>query len=335
MSQPVSAEEIKLREQAASGRATLSDLLRLHALLSERGESLPLDWEERALRLALSEEPNRQDLRARLRQVLILRGHDIPADLSVTSFGPTPPDILDYQAEMLKYHARAGMADMDQDFLSLYNKCRGFTMTSPERMYGLYKAVEYVVRANVPGAIVECGVWRGGSMMVVAETLLAIGHADRILYLFDTFDGLPRPDALLDVDIWGNRGIDGWVPHAKTQESSTWALATLEEVAANLTTTGYPSERLRFVRGMVEKTIPDNAPDDIALLRLDTDWYRSTRHELEHLYPRLSCNGVLIIDDYGHFMGARKAVDEYLSAHGIAILLNRLDYSGRIAVKIS
>jgi len=335
MSKPLSSEELELRQRAISGTATLSDLLRLHAICSERGDSLPLDWEERALGLALRGEPNRVDLQTRLRQVLILQGKEMPAEPAAAELIAPPPDIFDYQAGMLKYQIRTGMADMDPEFLPIYDKCRGFTMTSAERMYGLYKAVEYVLRADVPGAIVECGVWRGGSMMVVAETLLAMGRLDRTLYLFDTFEGLPRPDAAVDVDIWGNRGIDGWLPHAKTEESSTWALATIEEVGANLATTGYPSERLRFVKGMVEETIPDSAPDEIGLLRLDTDWYRSTRHALEHLYPRLSRNGVIIIDDYGHFKGARKAVDEYFSTHGITILLHRLDYSGRVAVKTS
>jgi hypothetical protein len=84
---------------------------------------------------------------------------------------------------------------------------------------------------------------------------------------------------------------------------------------------------------MVEKTLPSHAPAQIALLRLDTDWYASTRWELEHLFPRLSRNGVLIIDDYGHFKGARQAVDEHINLHKLPLLLNRIDYSGRIAIK--
>jgi hypothetical protein len=74
-------------------------------------------------------------------------------------------------------------------------------------------------------------------------------------------------------------------------------------------------------------------PEQIAVLRLDTDFYESTRHELRHLYPRLVHGGVLIIDDYGHWAGARKAVDEYIAEEGIRLLLNRIDYTGRIAIK--
>ncbi len=96
--------------------------------------------------------------------------------------------------------------------------------------------------------------------------------------------------------------------------------------------TGYPAGQTHFVPGMVEETIPASAPEKIALLRLDTDWYESTRHELEHLFPRIVDGGVLIIDDYGHWAGARRAVDEYFRNQGIALLLNRLDYTGRIGI---
>jgi hypothetical protein len=94
-------------------------------------------------------------------------------------------------------------------------------------------------------------------------------------------------------------------------------------------------DRVQFVKGKVEDTIPHGDLGSIALLRLDTDWYESTAHELKHLYPKLAVGGVLIIDDYGHWQGARKATDAYLSQHTIApILLNTIDYTGRIAVKV-
>ena len=105
---------------------------------------------------------------------------------------------------------------------------------------------------------------------------------------------------------------------------------TVREV---LLSTGYPAERIRIVKGEVEQTIPRQAPEELALLRLDTDWYASTAHELEHLYPRVGDGGVLIIDDYGHWEGARRAVDEYFEGAEDPILLNRIDYSGRIGVK--
>ena len=89
-----------------------------------------------------------------------------------------------------------------------------------------------------------------------------------------------------------------------------------------------------MVPGLVEDTVPSQAPEVIALLRLDTDWYKSTWHELEHLYPRLSVGGVLIIDDYGHWEGARRAVDEFIEAKGLRLFLSRIDYTGRLAIKL-
>lgn len=239
----------------------------------------------------------------------------------------------DYQEEMRTYHERAGTADMDPGFLPILERCGRFTMTSVDRMFALYKAVEYLERARILGDVVECGVWRGGSMMVAAETLLALGNTARDLYLFDTFEGLPKPDEEKDIDVFGNRAIDGWRSHAKDNQSSTWARATLVEVRANLSRVAYPPERIHYVKGMVEETIPSHAPERIALLRLDTDWYKSTKHELAHLFPRLVRNGVLILDDYGHFKGARQAVDEYIDRRSLPLLLVRVDYAGRVAIK--
>src|SRR5439155_13820537 len=110
--------------------------------------------------------------------------------------------------------------------------------------------------------------------------------------------------------------------------------ASINDVMSNLRLTGYQANSLHLVKGKVEDTIPETMPQSIALLRLDTDWYESTRHEMTHLFPRLSRGGVLIIDDYGHWKGARQAVDEYLSATGCKVLLNRIEYTGRVASKL-
>jgi len=104
----------------------------------------------------------------------------------------------------------------------------------------------------------------------------------------------------------------------------------LEEVKRNMEATGYPPAQISYIKGKVEDTLPAEAPAQIAVLRLDTDWYESTRHELVHLYPRLSPGGVLIIDDYGYWTGARKAVDEYFRD---SLFLGRIDDTGRIAIK--
>ncbi len=221
--------------------------------------------------------------------------------------------------------------DIEPDARRIIETVRPYTMTSPERIYALIQAVKYVVRGRIEGDIVECGVWRGGSMMAVAQTLLSLNETNRHLYLFDTFEGMPEPSEQ-DVDVHGRRASLLLRAGRRTRDS-TRAFESQESVRANLATIRYPQDCIEFVKGKVEDTVPGQAPAVISLLRLDTDWYESTRHELAHLYPRLSSGGVLIIDDYGHWQGARRAVDEYVSEHNVAVLLNRIDYTGRIGVK--
>ena len=222
--------------------------------------------------------------------------------------------------------------DMEPEFLDLYEKAAPFTMTSVERMYALHTAVRHVVAQGIPGDFVECGVWRGGSAMMIAQTLAQLGETSRRLHLFDTFAGMTRPE---DVD---RRGKDGSETLSRWEEfqrddHNEWAYAPLDEVKTNMATTRLPAASIVYVEGEVETTLPDQAPDAIALLRLDTDWYRSTAHELEHLYPRLSPGGILIIDDYGSFEGAKKAVDEYFAGLGGGPYLQRIDTAGRLAVR--
>lgn len=220
-------------------------------------------------------------------------------------------------------------ADFDEQATRIYRQVKSYTLTGPERVLALRDAVRYVCDAEIPGAIVECGVWRGGSMLTVALTLLDLGETSRDLYLFDTFTHMPDATER-DRDIFGNRAID-LLPAARA--ASTLANTPVDEVQRLILNTGYPAERVHMVPGMVEDTVPDLAPHQIALLRLDTDWYASTRHEMDHLYPRLSVGGVLIVDDYGHFLGSREAVDEYFAASNESVLLHRIDFTGRTVVR--
>jgi hypothetical protein len=223
--------------------------------------------------------------------------------------------------------------DFEPEIRQTVQQVRAFTMTSPERIHALCNAVRYIINNDIPGALVECGVWRGGSMMAAARTLLDVGARDRHLYLFDSFEGMPRPGRH-DRSLWGADAEEEWSRRGGDSPLNAWARASLEDVTANMKSTGYPQELIHFVRGRVEDTIPGASPSNIALLRLDTDWYESTRHEMEHLFPRVSPGGVLIVDDYGHWQGSRRAVDEYVARHAIPLLLARIDYTGRIAVKI-
>jgi O-methyltransferase len=211
--------------------------------------------------------------------------------------------------------------------LDILEKVRPYTMTSRERLWGLLKAVQYVVARRIPGDIVECGVWRGGSAMAAALALKD-GGDDRTIWLYDTFQGMPAPTAE-DSKMYGDHA--GAKFAAKQDgEFSDWCRASLEDVKDNFGSTGHTN--VRYVQGKVEETLLSEFPESVALLRLDTDWYVSTKAELEILWPRLSPGGILILDDYGSWGGAKKAVDEFF-ADKPALLLNRLDYTGRLAIK--
>lgn len=224
----------------------------------------------------------------------------------------------------------AALADLSDTDRAIVQRVAPYTLTGHDRRASLLQAVDHVVRHQIPGDIVECGVWRGGSMMAVALGLLARGDTARHLYLYDTYEGMTAPTE-------ADRSHTGEAAEAQLQRTArgegVWCEAGLEDVQANLWSTGYPRERIHFVRGPVEQTIPATLPAAVALLRLDTDWYESTRHELQHLYPLLAAQGVLIIDDYGHWQGARRAVDEYFAASATPIYLHRVDYTARLLVK--
>lgn len=224
-------------------------------------------------------------------------------------------------------------SDFNPEEINIIRESRPYTMTSTERMYTLIQAVKYISQNNIVGDIVECGVWKGGSMMAIAKTLIELGDESRNLYLFDTFSGMTEPSDK-DIDFRGLNASTLLQESEKEDEKSVWCYASLELVKEVMSKTGYDSQKIHFIKGMVEETIPSHAPESISLLRLDTDWYESTRHELTHLFPRLSKNGVLIIDDYGHWQGSKLATDEYFSQNNIKIFLNRIDNTGRVAIKL-
>ncbi len=223
-------------------------------------------------------------------------------------------------------------SDFEPLHRDIYGKVKDNTMTSPERIYSLIEAVRYIEKNRIPGAIVECGVWKGGSMMAVAETLKQSKNTDRELFLYDTFDGMSEPTEF-DKTYSGDTAETLLNKNSNKEKNLTWAYSALETVQKNMRSTGYPTERIKYIKGKVESTIPQTIPQNIALLRLDTDWYESTKHELLHLFPLLEKGGVLILDDYGHWEGAKKAVDEFLAAYPLPVLLNRIDETGRITVK--
>jgi O-methyltransferase len=268
--------------------------------------------------------------------------HPDPADLDIdtrngdavdaSSQGARPDAV---NAPMLSARDDAGdplPRDLEPHVVDTIRAVEHATMTSAERLAALVQSVEWLEHRGLAGAIVECGVWRGGSMMAAARTLLQLGDDTRNLYLYDTFAGMTEPQDI-DRHYDGSTAEQAMNAHDPSAKSiSEWCNSSLEEVRLNMRSTGYPEERIHYVCGPVEATIPERLPGPIAILRLDTDFYSSTRHELVHLYPLVAPGGVVIIDDYGAWQGARRAVDEFL-ADKPNIYLHRIDVTGRIFVK--
>jgi O-methyltransferase len=208
-------------------------------------------------------------------------------------------------------------------------------VASTEAMVALLRAVEHVVHHRIPGALVECGVYTGGNIELMIRALRHLDVADRHIYAYDTFAGMPRPEAIDDRG-QGDTLKTTWEAHRTDEDGdagSKWMRASLQSVRRRISRLRYPDDQLHFVQGLVEQTIPAVIPDRIAILRLDTDFYSSTKHELEHLYPRLSAGGVLIIDDYGAMPGCRIATDEYATDHATGWFLHRVDAHVRLTIK--
>ncbi len=220
--------------------------------------------------------------------------------------------------------------DIDKDpvFMDLFEQVLPYTMTSKEALFALYTGMNYVLDREIPGDVVECGVWRGGSSLLAALIMNARKVTERKLYLYDTFQGMTVPTEV-DVDKRGNIAFEMMEKYA---DSIGWCYALLEEVQEVFSVHNFEFE-IHFVQGDVVETSQTTKPETISVLRLDTDWYESTAAELQQFYPRLSTGGVLIIDDYGAWAGSRKATDEYFSQVP-APMLKRIDKEVRLGIKI-
>lgn len=220
--------------------------------------------------------------------------------------------------------------DIDKDpiFLDLFDKVIPYTMTSKEALFALYTSINYILNRGIPGDIVECGVWKGGSSLLVALILKMRNVSDRKIYLYDTFKGMTPPT---EFDVC-KRGNSGRKIIEQYSDDIGWCYALLEDVKATFSAHNFEFE-INFIEGDVVETLKEIKPETISILRLDTDWYESTATELKHLYPRLSKGGILIIDDYGAWEGSRKATDEYFNKVP-APMLTRTDKEVRLAIKI-
>lgn len=202
-----------------------------------------------------------------------------------------------------------------------WDEVKAYTMTDKLRILSLMQAVRHVIKHDIQGSFVECGVWKGGCMMAVATVLLNMGCAERELYLFDTFEGMSEPTEK-DIDSKNNDANSKYqAAKFANGEGSDWCYASLDEVRANVDGVGYPAFRTHYIKGKVEDTLTSNDTGPIALLRLDTDFYESTKAELEHLYPKIVSGGILIFDDYFAWQGCKAAADEYFAAHDCRMFL--------------
>jgi len=232
----------------------------------------------------------------------------------------------------------AFLHDLDEHERQIYLEVVLEACQTPEAIASLSRTIRYIVENKIEGDFVECGVYKGASIVCIIRTLQTLGISDRSIWLYDTFEGMPRPEPIdefyyqtaeddFSVKTWDKRRRDDG------SGGSDWVYGPLSEVKSYIERTGYPADRIKFIKGMVEDTIPTTAPERISLLRLDTDFYRSTRHELLHLYPRLMSGGVLIVDDYGAYRGSRQATDEYISENKLRLFLSRIDEHVRLAIK--
>ena len=202
-----------------------------------------------------------------------------------------------------------------------------FTMTSVERIGALYDSLEYIRANNIQGDFVECGVWKGGNILGIMEYLAFHKMTDRKVFLYDTFEGMTPPEDI-DKDLNGRK--------AESILEDVMCISPIDEVRETILRSSFPMANVTFVVGDVCKTL-DSAnhlhKNNLALLRLDTDWYASTKKEMEVLYPKLNFGGVLIVDDYGHWKGSKTAVDEYFEGQGISPQIEQIDYTGIKIIK--
>jgi hypothetical protein len=210
------------------------------------------------------------------------------------------------------------LARLDAEYpieISIENKndiesCNRFTMIGISRLVCNVIAMKYVEENSLVGDVVETGVWKGGSIALLARTSLDFGNHERTFWAFDTFAGMPEPGSL-----------DEKFAHDKFAELkdhsgySDWCRANETDVRSNIEHLCGSLTNFKFVKGKVEETlkIEENLPTKISLLRIDTDWYDSTRAALEVLYPKVVSGGVVIVDDYGAWSGSQIAVDEFFS----------------------
>ena len=205
-------------------------------------------------------------------------------------------------------------------------------MTPKIRIYNLLQALRHLKHKKIHGDYVECGVWKGGNILLLKKFLETEDENHRNIYAYDTFEGMTSPDEN-DFEIGNNNFASKLLEKDKSKKTNVWGICSLEEVKKNISKHVKNLNNINFIKGPVENTLNErkNIPEKISLLRLDTDWYQSTKKELEVLYQKVASGGVIIIDDYGHWGGSKKAVDEFFSNK--FVWMHYVDYACRLIIK--
>ena len=219
------------------------------------------------------------------------------------------------------------VAEMTEDENLLLEKCLKYSMTSKIRMWMLLNSINHVYNNKIEGDFVECGVWKGGNL-ILFETLNKKFNLEKKVFGYDTFEGMSNPTKY-DVKYSGWSALENYQKRIESNEG--YCFASLNEVRQNINSE-LAESNINLIKGKVEETLllEKNLPKKISILRLDTDFYESTLFGLEILYPKLEKGGVLIIDDYGSYKGAKKAVDQYFK---IKPFLIYIDQSSRMIIK--
>jgi O-methyltransferase len=191
------------------------------------------------------------------------------------------------------------------------------TMVGLKRLDNLQWCVSDIIRRNIPGDLAEAGTWRGGASIFMRAVLKAHGDTTRIVWVADSFEGLPKPDAL-------RYAADAGDPHWRF---SNWLAVSLEDVKENFAKYGLLDQQVQFLKGWFRDTLPGAPITRLAILRLDGDMYESTMDTLVNLYPKLSPGGYIIVDDYA-LAGCKAAVDDFRTKHAITDEILQIDWTG-------
>lgn len=219
--------------------------------------------------------------------------------------------------------------------LKIITNAKLYTMTSYQNLNFLIRSFQHVINNNLEGDFVECGVWQGGNVILLKNLMTEYKIMRKQIYAYDTFEGMTKPTAIdKDIRFKQEKASDLMKKNLKSLNThNIHCYYPIDKVRKNILNNCKDIKNIKLIKGDVLKTllVKDNIPNKISILRLDTDWYKSTKIELEILFPKLVKNGVLIIDDYGDFLGCKKAVDEYFKNKKFNIF--KIDSGARMLIK--